>query len=264
MAKRGEKKQGTAKRGRSFQRMFDPKKALGDKAIKAAKKKALADIKLWSNLLVPVHLQQGLIMDVKEVACGDPKCSPIDTVFTLLWPGEGRGMFSIPYSPEEIQTQDELAENFPDVETVTLWSEGKRAPWPRRPSLRFNIGDRVECRVGPHPLKGWAPGRIIKLHYSESSWPPNMTAPYQIFLHDGRLIFAPQDIDTLIRLRPSPAPDAPSSPEYVPRDENDVNDNEDQGDDDEYGEDDMEEGMEYLDCDGYEEEAMNEESNESR
>ena len=32
-------------------------------------------------------------------------------------------------------------------------------------------------------------------------------------LHDGRLIFAPQDTDTVIRLRPPPAPDAPSSPD---------------------------------------------------
>lgn len=41
--------------------------------------------------------------------------------------------------------------------------------------------------------------------------------PYQIALHDGRLIFAPQDTDHVIRLRPPPAPDAPSSPEYVPQ-----------------------------------------------
>lgn len=43
-----------------------------------------------------------------------------------------------------------------------------------------------------------------------------MVAPYQIALHDGRLIFAPQDSDQVVRLRPPPAPDAPSSPEYTP------------------------------------------------
>jgi hypothetical protein len=43
--------------------------------------------------------------------------------------------------------------------------------------------------------------------------------PYQIALHDGRLIFAPQDTDQVIRLRPPPAPDAPSSPEYVPNED---------------------------------------------
>ena len=46
-------------------------------------------------------------------------------------------------------------------------------------------------------------------------------APYQIALHDGRLIFAPQDTDQVIRLRPPAAPDAPSSPEYVPREDDD-------------------------------------------
>ena len=40
-----------------------------------------------------------------------------------------------------------------------------------------------------------------------------MVAPYQVLLHDGRLIFAPQDTDQVIRLRPPAAPDAPSSPE---------------------------------------------------
>lgn len=43
--------------------------------------------------------------------------------------------------------------------------------------------------------------------------------PYQIALHDGRLIFAPQDNDQLIRLRPPAAPDAPSSPVFMPRDD---------------------------------------------
>ena len=40
-------------------------------------------------------------------------------------------------------------------------------------------------------------------------------APYQIALHDGRLIFAPQDSDNVIRLRPPAEPDAPSSPELL-------------------------------------------------
>jgi hypothetical protein len=39
-----------------------------------------------------------------------------------------------------------------------------------------------------------------------------MTAPYQIALHDGRLIFAPQDVDQVIRRRATPPPDAPESP----------------------------------------------------
>lgn len=70
-----------------------------------------------------------------------------------------------------------------------------------------------------------------------------MFAPYQIALHDGRLIFAPQDTDAVIRLRPPPAEDAPSSPEFELNDEmdedpEDVGQGEDQEgyfDDDELG-----------------------------
>lgn len=63
-------------------------------------------------------------------------------------------------------------------------------------------------------------------------------APYQIALHDGRLIFAPQDVDSVIRLRPPPADDAPSSPEFVlNEEEEDGEDNfdeeEDEGDEEE-------------------------------
>ena len=77
---------------------------------------------------------------------------------------------------------------------------------------------------------------MIKQFYREANWPPNMFAPYQIALHDGRLIFAPQDADNIIRLRPPPAEDAPSSPEFVlneddfegaEEDDEDFEDNED-------------------------------------
>lgn len=122
------------------------------------------------------------------------------------------------------------------------------------------MGDRVECRVGPHPVKGWAPGRIIKLNYTEPNWPPNMyvflflmslcvnllfnrVAPYQIALHDGRLIFAPQDTDQVIRLRPPAAPDAPSSPEYVPNEEDfEMEDGEYEDEEGEYEDGELEEG----------------------
>jgi len=209
--------------------LFDPAAVGKDKQQKAQRKRALADLKVWSTLLVPDALQTGLLVDVKEVVCGDPSCAPIDTVFTLIWSDGGRGMFALPYAPDEID-QEELVDLFPDEETLTAWKNGKRAPWPRRAPLRFKVGERVECRVGPHPVKGWAPGRVIKLHYTEPSWPPNMVAPYQIALHDGRLIFAPQDTDQVIRLRPPPAPDAPSSPEYQ------IEPDEDDGDDKDYNE----------------------------
>lgn len=78
-----------------------------------------------------------------------------------------------------------------------------------------------------------------------------MVVPYQIALHDGRLIFAPQDTDQLIRLRPPPAPDAPSSPEYVP-DQYEEGDYDDE--DGEYMDEDDEEGH-HMDEDDEDEDA---------
>ena len=182
-----------------------------EKAYKAKMRKACAALNQQAMDLVPASLREGVMIDVKDIMCGDPSCAPVDTVFTVVWTDGGRGVFALPFSPDELQ-EDELGDYFPDEGTLTQWKNGIRAPWPPKPGLRFGIGDRVECRVGPHPVKGWAPGRIIRLNYSEPNWPPNMVAPYQIALHDGSLIFAPQASDMVIRLRPPPAPDAPSSP----------------------------------------------------
>jgi len=84
---------------------------------------------------------------------------------------------------------------FPDEATLSKWRSGKSARWPPPPELspaRFSVGDRVECKIGPHPVKGWAAGRVAKVHYREPNWPEGMIAPYQVILHDGRLIFAPK------------------------------------------------------------------------
>mmetsp|Transcript_12279 Transcript_12279/g.23417 ORF Transcript_12279/g.23417 Transcript_12279/m.23417 type:complete len:206 (+) Transcript_12279:1243-1860(+) len=65
-------------------------------------------------------------------------------------------------------------------------------------NLRFKVGDRVECCVAPDT---WALGKVIQLKYRSPSWPPSKrTAPYQIELDSGSLIFAPFDDDRVIRL----------------------------------------------------------------
>jgi len=208
--------------------MFDPNAP--SKAVQLAKKKVLKNLKEWGMELIPEgDLREGLILDINEVVCGDPTCAPIDTVFTLIWEAGGKGVFAIPLAPDEIEKEELGRDYFPDEETLGLWKKGKKARWPKLPELRMKIGDRVECRIGPHPVKGWAPGRIVKLYYTENTWPSNMVAPYQIALHDGRLIFAPQDRESVIRLRPPPAPDAPSSPDYIAHMEED-----EEMDDDEY------------------------------
>lgn len=65
-----------------------------------------------------------------------------------------------------------------------------------KPQLRFVVGQKVECKVGPSP-KDWVEGRITRLRYREPEW--EQSAPYQILLDDGRYIFAPEDTDAVIR-----------------------------------------------------------------
>jgi len=62
-------------------------------------------------------------------------------------------------------------------------------------NLRFGIGEVVECRTGD----GWQKGKVIKLLYRDQGMPPGMVAPYQVLLEDGKLIFAPEDRDELVR-----------------------------------------------------------------
>ena len=67
-------------------------------------------------------------------------------------------------------------------------------------SLRFKIGDSVECNTGA----GWKSGKVVAQMYREKYMPPGMVAPYQVQLDGeggspGSLIYAPADEDGLIR-----------------------------------------------------------------
>lgn len=53
-----------------------------------------------------------MLVDVNEVACGDPTCAPIDTVFTLVWQSGGKGVFALPMMAAEV-TKDDLIDSFP-------------------------------------------------------------------------------------------------------------------------------------------------------
>jgi len=64
-------------------------------------------------------------------------------------------------------------------------------------SLRFRVGDRVECNTG-----AWSKGEIVALLYREQGIRSALgdgIAPYQIKLDRGPLIFAPMDDDRVIR-----------------------------------------------------------------
>ena len=121
----------------------------------------------------------------------------------------GRGMLGLPLEAKDV-SKEALLESFPTAQVLLAWSRGEEAEWPpmddddeqdfsQRPPLRFDVGQRVVCRVGPDPVTGWAPGRVIMLWYREPTWPANSWAPYKIELDDGRNIFAPGDVDQIIR-----------------------------------------------------------------
>jgi len=63
-------------------------------------------------------------------------------------------------------------------------------------SLRFAVGDRVRCKTS---ATQWKRGTIVALHYREDGWPPGQTAPYQVELQNGPLIYAPKDSEGVIR-----------------------------------------------------------------
>ena len=96
--------------------MFVPKAKQSNEAV--AKRKAFQKIKEWCAQIIPMELQQGLNVDVRELVCGDPACAPVDTVITLIWNDGGRGMFGVPFDPMEI-TQEDFIENFPVAITTT-------------------------------------------------------------------------------------------------------------------------------------------------
>lgn len=67
-------------------------------------------------------------------------------------------------------------------------------------ALRFQIGDKVQCKTG----EDYENGTVVALMYRNDNMPPGIIAPYQVKL-DGSdvLIYAPVDDDRLIRARPS-------------------------------------------------------------
>ena len=63
-------------------------------------------------------------------------------------------------------------------------------------ALRFAVGDRVRCKTS---AAQWKRGTVVKLNYRDDRWPEGRSAPYQIELETGVLIYAPQDMDSLVR-----------------------------------------------------------------
>jgi hypothetical protein len=64
----------------------------------------------------------------------------------------------------------------------------------KKQSLRFAVGDTVQCRTGHH---SWEEGSIVALRYRDESMPERMVAPYQVRLGRG-LIYVPLDNDEVV------------------------------------------------------------------
>lgn len=107
---------------------------------------------------------------------------------------------------------DELKNVFPPREILEKWHKGQHAEWPPEPEwqeggvlpnglpqLRFEVGQKVLCRVG---ADDWQSGEVMQLWYREQHWPPQSWAPYKIKLDDGRDIFAPGDLEQIIKINP--------------------------------------------------------------
>jgi hypothetical protein len=115
-------------------------------------------------------------------------------------------MLGIPMSSKEV-TEEEVAEVFPPEEVLRKWFAGEDVDWPPEeedaalPTLRFDVSQKVWCRIGPDPVTGWAKGTVVQLWYREQSWPEGSWAPYKVRLEDGRDIFAPGDMDQIIKKR---------------------------------------------------------------
>jgi hypothetical protein len=183
-----------------FGRFMDPE--AGRK--REMKKQFMHKVKGTYMEMIPEHIMATLDdVTVSEVICGDPECAPVDTIFRLVYKDAPIKMFGVPKEVEDVTLED-LKEFAPTADVLEGWARGEDLEWPPLPEsgeppeveLRFDVGMRVECRVGQNQ---WAPGVVIKLWYREPGWPTNHFAPYQIELDNGKKIFAPKDDEVVIR-----------------------------------------------------------------
>mmetsp|Transcript_10541 Transcript_10541/g.31875 ORF Transcript_10541/g.31875 Transcript_10541/m.31875 type:complete len:184 (+) Transcript_10541:112-663(+) len=160
-------------------------------------KRHLDKIRHWCAARLP----EGARVSAREEACGDPQCSPVDTIIDVLFPGGTMKSVGIPAEAQDV-TEEILDKFFPTTAVVTEWAAGRDAAWPPEPEpptdvvLRFPVGARVEACCGPQQ---WKPGRVVQHWYRQVDFPREFFAPYQLQLDDGGLIFAPEDSDKCVR-----------------------------------------------------------------
>jgi len=191
--------------------MFLPdnlKDTSAEKAAETARNEAYKRIDAWCLDMVPLDIRTAVEISVQEVVCGDPECAPIDTAIAIIFKSGGRGMMGLPMEAKEV-TLNHIREQFPPNDVLVKWHKGEEVDWPPSydgmedlgglPDLRFEVGQKVECRVGPDEVTGWAKGVVKQLWYRESDWAEGSYAPYKVTLDDNKEIFAPGDVDMVIR-----------------------------------------------------------------
>ena len=183
-------------------------------ALAKTKREATARVKGWVESRLPSeHLaSRDCVVDVSEVPCGDPNCAPIDSVVRIIYREACGTVFGLPCEIHEVEEGD-IESQMPPDDVIEDWYAGKPTPWPPEPEpqepgpipdveLRFEVGARVKCRIGPGP-DGWAAGTVVAPWYRPPSWPTGQYAPFQIQLDrtdmGSGLIFAPYDQDTCIK-----------------------------------------------------------------
>jgi len=182
------------------------------------KKAARQQVKGWVLATIPEEVRGDATVEVSEVQCGDPNCSPVDTAVRIYFPKGTHLDTGFPLEVEEV-TQEDILEEMPPPDVWFDLHQGVQRDWPPPPdpgeppaiALRFPVGSRVECRIGPasDPNGGWGAGTVAMHWYRQAMWPTGQFAPYQIQLDQGPLIFAPRDSDTCIRAAGSGAGEGP-------------------------------------------------------
>jgi hypothetical protein len=65
--------------------MFLPNKVDSKKKENEERKVALRQIETWSMELIPSGIRGDAVVAAREVICGDPECSPVDTAVTIVF-----------------------------------------------------------------------------------------------------------------------------------------------------------------------------------
>lgn len=65
--------------------MFLPDNVGLNKKEEQERREAVNRVELWCMEMIPLELRDDAFVAVREVECGDPNCSPVDTAVTVFF-----------------------------------------------------------------------------------------------------------------------------------------------------------------------------------